>query len=61
MEWKSIAIPKRMYERIATVIPFTAHTSVSEYVREKVNRHLAADLNKAEQFKERMEELKELE
>jgi len=59
MEWKSIAIPKLMYDRIKIVIVYTGHTSVSEYVREKVNRQLTTDLFKAEEYKERLEEVKD--
>ncbi len=59
MEWKSIAIPKRMYDNIKKVIVYTGHPSVSEYVRAKVDLHLRPDLWKAEEFKEHLEELKE--
>ena len=75
MEWKSIAIPKRMYDNIKKVIVYTGHPSVSEswqltffkkreaaslnYVREKVNRHLTTDMFKADEFKEHLEELKD--
>jgi len=59
MEWKSIAIPKRMYDNIKKVIVFTGHVSVSEYVRAQINTHLTFDLMKAEEFKEHLEELKD--
>ena len=59
MEWKSIAIPKRMFDNIKKIIVYTGHTSVSEYVREKVNRHLTTDMFKADEFKERLEEVKD--
>lgn len=55
VEWKTISIPKRMFEQIKAILAFTGHTSVSEYVRAQINRHLTADTQKAENYKEYLE------
>jgi len=59
MEWKSIAIPKRMYDNIKKIIVFHGYPSVSEYVRVQVNKHLGFDMMDAEKYKERLEEVKD--
>jgi len=59
MEWKSIAIPKRMFDNIKKIIVYTAHTSVSEYVRACVTLRLRSDTFEAERYKERLEEVKD--
>ena len=58
MKWKSIAIPKQMFDKIKTIIAFHGYTSVSEYVRVQVNKQLTFDIMKAEEFKEHLEEVK---
>jgi len=58
--WRSIRIPESLYRRIKEIIAIMGYPSVPEYIRERINDRLPVDEMRAQDFKDHLEELKEM-